>query len=100
MLVAEASEQKLDGQVFWLTALDGTPDRLPAYRQWHALSGSLAEYSGGPTTDSHRLPYYPSDRCSRTEGTCRERALDPAEHFSVKSRSPNPNETSSLIEDF
>lgn len=69
MLVAEASEQKLDGQVFWLTAPGGsrTPSRLAAVA-W--LSGDLADYSGGPATDLHRLPYYPPPVLDG-ESTCR-----------------------------
>jgi hypothetical protein len=58
MLVAEASEQKLDGQVFWLTARVSPRTAFPP-RGSGLLPGDLADYSGGPATDSHRLPYSP-----------------------------------------
>jgi hypothetical protein len=59
MLVAEASEQQLDGQVFWLTALREPRTAFPLQQQWPDTSEDLADHSGGPATDSHRLPYSP-----------------------------------------
>ena len=58
MPAAGASQQKLDGQVFWLKARDdpGRPSRLRAVA---CVPGDLADYSGGPATDLHRLPYSP-----------------------------------------
>jgi hypothetical protein len=58
MPAAGASQQKLDGQVFWLTARDDPerPSRLVAVAR---SLGDLADYSGGPATDLHRLPYSP-----------------------------------------
>src|SRR5947209_2605833 len=59
MLAAEASETTLNRQVFWLTAPDGL-ERPSRGRFENCRSGThgfegLAEYSGGPATDSHRF---------------------------------------------
>jgi hypothetical protein len=47
------------------------------------VSGGLADYSGGPATDSHRLPYSPPDRC-RAGSTCRGSRLEPLDPTPVK----------------
>jgi hypothetical protein len=71
MLEAGASQRKLDGQVFWLSAPVGPRTAFPPFLgSGLDLSGGLADYSGGPATDSHRLPYYPPDRF-RAGGTYR-----------------------------
>jgi hypothetical protein len=31
-------------------------------KQWHGVFGRLADHSGGPATDSHRLPFSPRGR--------------------------------------
>jgi hypothetical protein len=57
ILVAEASEQFLGRQVFWLTARSGPG--LPSRRvrgSGVCFTGDLADYSGGPATDLHRFP--------------------------------------------
>jgi hypothetical protein len=77
MPAAGASQQNLDGQVFWLTARDdpGRPSRLVAVA---CVPRDLADYSGGPATDLHRLPYYPPSSGSPAGGTCRGESLEPA----------------------
>jgi hypothetical protein len=64
MLGAEASKQKLGRQVFWLTARDDLrrPSPVEKATKWHENFKGLADYSGGPATDSHRFPYYPPGR--------------------------------------
>ena len=64
---------ELDGQVFWLSARygPGPPSRLVAVAR---MSGGLADYSGGPATDSNRLPYSPPGLAGG--GTCRARSLE------------------------
>src|SRR5262249_15819462 len=47
---------RLDGQVFWLTARDDTQAAFPRYNAVASWPGALADHSGGPATDSHRLP--------------------------------------------
>jgi hypothetical protein len=61
MLEAEASKQKLGRQVFWLTAPDDPrrPSHAGDPAQWLMSLVGLADYSGGPATDSHRFPYCP-----------------------------------------
>jgi hypothetical protein len=65
MLVAEASETSLGRQVFWLTAPNGFRTTFPRTVLGEPFAvalqfGGLADYSGGPATDSHRFPF-----CSR-----------------------------------
>ncbi len=83
MLLAEASEQRLDGQVFWLSARNGPRTAFPPFGSGLGLSGGLADHSGGPATDFHRLPYYPPDRF-RAGGTCRWHLLEQVLLASVK----------------
>jgi hypothetical protein len=48
-----------DRQVFWLSARNGFPSPSQTLARPVACRGSLADYSGGPATDSHRFPYCP-----------------------------------------
>ena len=73
MLVAEASEQNSTGRSSGsrLVTDPGPPSRLAAVAR---MSGGLADHSGGPATDSHRLPYSPPSLAGG--GTCRGRSLE------------------------
>jgi hypothetical protein len=66
MLKAEASKQLLGRPVFWLSARHGPepPSRSRLPKKLLAVAyiwfGDLADYSGGPAPDSHRLPFRPA----------------------------------------
>jgi len=68
VLEAEALDQFVPRQVFWLSAHPGSdsPSRKQ-YLQWD-MNPILADYSGGPAPDFHRLPFS-SD--TKTVGTSR-----------------------------
>jgi hypothetical protein len=52
-----SSGTRFDRPVFWLTAQWRFRTAFPQeYLQWLFWFGSLADYSGGPATDSHRFP--------------------------------------------
>ena len=84
MLTAEASEHTLGRQVFWLPAPapplgwghgPERPSRGPGGSQWRGEIRSLAGYSGGPATDSHRFPYCPRGRHSAGGTSSRPEAI-------------------------
>ena len=77
MLVAEASEQIQDRQVFRLSAHHGSRATFPPAFcwQWSITPENLTDHGGGPATDSHRLPYSPGSTFASPRkiepGTCR-----------------------------
>jgi hypothetical protein len=93
MLVAEASEQKLDGQVFWLTAHDGPRTAFPP------RGSGLSVRGPGRLQRRPRDGFSPSSlfspRLSRAGGTCRGPRLEPFDPVPVKWRVDPPTGSTS-----
>src|SRR5262249_46629563 len=66
-LLADGSERN----VLPLTAPNGLPTAAQRSHSGVDVFGSLADHSGGPATDSHRLPFSPRAGLG-ARGTCRD----------------------------